>query len=52
MQERNSRVNLAINKPDLYIHVELPGVKVFHFDKMGEIAKRGEKTAKALLENE
>lgn len=53
MIEKITNINLALGNPDLYIHVDLSGYKLYSFDKYKKIIDIGEKSAqdqiKALL---
>jgi predicted acylesterase/phospholipase RssA len=35
-------MTIAATYPDLYVHVQLPGIRMYHFDKYEEIIKAGE----------
>lgn len=51
MLARNVRVNLAVHRPDLYIQTDLPGIRLYNFDKYKEIIKMGEDAARKVIEN-
>jgi NTE family protein len=44
-----TRINLAVHKPDLYIEVPLPGIKIFQFDGFDEIYQKGLKAGDSAL---
>lgn len=49
MVENITNVNLAVSKPDITIHADLSGIKLYSFDKYKEIIKTGEATARGAL---
>jgi len=51
MIEKITSVNMAVSRPDLYIHVPLFGIRIHNFDKYKEIFEMGERATREIIES-